>query len=199
MAVHYTDVDLMLLNRWQEVAAFRDAFDELLGRMTGVIEVAFQRVAGGLAEKGYRSEYDTRRPSFAFWKADWENRKKEAAIYAIVSDFVPEPYGKNIEEHPVLWLMTEDFTSLRTVGTAEDFGRTLRAGLSAEQRARWNHDDFELGRSPVGRDHVDVSESERVAMISDPEKLVAFLRSSIEEVLDLARLVDATLAGMPRK
>lgn len=199
MAAQYTDVDLMLLNRWQEVAALREAFDDLMGRMTGVIEMAFQRVAGQLAEKGYRSEYDVKRPSFHFWKADWENRRKDAAIYASVSDFVPKPYGKNIEDHPVLWFITDDFGTLRTVGTAEDFGRTLRAGLSAEQRARWNHDDFELGRCPLGRHHVDVTEIERVAMISNPDKLVAFLKSSIEEAIDLAPLVDATLAGMPRK
>ena len=199
MAVQYTDVDVMLLNRWDEVTALQEAFDELLERMTGVIETALQRVAGNLKERGFRVEWDARRPSLAFWKPDWENRKKDAGLYAILSDFVPAPYGKNIEEHPVLWLITEDFASLRTLENSDSFGRALRLALSPEQRERWNHAEFELSRSPVGREWADVSERERVALVADVDKLVGFLSARFDDFMELVPVIDVTLGQMTRK
>ena len=38
MASRYTDVDLMILKRWDEVKALREAFDDLVDRMQDMIE-----------------------------------------------------------------------------------------------------------------------------------------------------------------
>jgi hypothetical protein len=37
MAIRYTDVDLMILKRWDEVMALREAFEDMLGRMEGFV------------------------------------------------------------------------------------------------------------------------------------------------------------------
>jgi hypothetical protein len=199
MAVQYTDVDLMLLNRWQEVSALRAAFNELLGRMGGVVETACQRASNAASERGFRTEFDARKGTFAFWKQGWENRKKDAAIYALLSDFAPEAYYSRVEDHPVLWLLTEDFPSLKVLETPEHFGKELRNGLSQEQRARWNHDEFELQTSPFGRVYAEVSDLDRVALASDPDRLATFLIHRVDEFAELVPLIDSTLARMTRK
>ena len=52
MASRYTDVDLMILKRWDEVKALREAFDDLVDRMEDVVEASLQKMAVVATEKG---------------------------------------------------------------------------------------------------------------------------------------------------
>src|SRR5580693_5139270 len=109
MASRYTDVDLMILERWDEVAALRAAFDDLLGRMEGVLEVALQKVSTAVSERRLSAGFDSKRPSIWFWKHEWETRRKEPGIYFQLSDFAPSEYGRVAKDHPSMWFMTDDF------------------------------------------------------------------------------------------
>ena len=53
MSSRYTDVDLMILKRWDEVNSLREAFDDLVDRMQGMIEGSLQKVAVVATEKGF--------------------------------------------------------------------------------------------------------------------------------------------------
>ena len=68
MASRYTDVDLMILKRWDEVKALREAFDDLVDRMQEIVEASLQKVSTAVAERGLSSEFDLKRPSIWFWK-----------------------------------------------------------------------------------------------------------------------------------
>ena len=63
MASRYTDVDLMILKRWDEVKALREAFDDLLGRIEDIVEASLQKVSTAVLERGLSSEFDTKRAS----------------------------------------------------------------------------------------------------------------------------------------
>src|SRR5262245_41890928 len=132
MATRYTDVDLMILKRWEEVTALRAAFDELLGRMADVIDTSLERVSASVSENRLSADFDVKGPSIWFWKSEWENRKKEPGIYLNVIDFAPSDYGKCDGEYPSVWLMTDEFLKLRTRESSEEFARALRSALSPE-------------------------------------------------------------------
>jgi hypothetical protein len=54
--------------------------------------------------------------------------------------------------------------------------------LSPELLAKWSHEDADLSDSPVGKDCHDVSESERVRLVAEPEALSKFIvRSGVAQ------------------
>ena len=132
MASRYTDVDLMILKRWDEVNALRDAFDNLLGRIEDVVEASLQKVSITASERGLSSDSNLKRPSIWFWKRDWATRRNEPGIYVEVFDFVPADCGRDVDDHPSIWVMTDEFSRLKLRESSDDFGRALRAALSPE-------------------------------------------------------------------
>ncbi len=199
MATRYTDVDLMLLKRWDEVHALRQAFDHLLERIDDVVQASLQKVSAHFAERGWASEPDLKRPSMSFWKRDWANRRNEPGVYLQVFDFVPPDCGKGVADHPSLWLMTNEWANLRMRESSDDFGRAVRTALTPEMQARWRHDEADLSGHPLGRDCTDISDSDRVTLVSDPERLAAFVIKGADELMELAPAIDQVLQKMTRR
>ena len=199
MATRYTDVDLMILKRWDEVKALREAFDDLVDRMEEIVEASLQKVAVVATEKGFSSDFNLKRPSIWFWKREWENRKKEPGIYFELFDFAPTDYGKDVEEYPSMWFMTDEFSRLRIREGSEDFGRAVRAALPPELLTKWSHEDADLSDSPVGRECHDVSESDRVRLVAEPEALGKFIIERVDELMELVPAIDQALQKMIRR
>lgn len=199
MANRYTDVDLMILKRWEEVNALREAFDDLLGRIGDVVEMSLQKVAIAVSERGLSSDFNLKRPSIWFWKREWATRKNEPGIYLEVFDFVPSDYGREVEEYPSIWFMTDWFSRMKMRETSEDFGRALRAALSPELLTKWTHADTDLSEFPLGRDCTAVSESDRVRLVSDPDALGKFIIERVDELMELVPAIDQALEKMTRR
>lgn len=199
MATRYTDVDLMIFKRWEEVGALREAFDDLVARMQDLVEVTLQKVVVAATEKGLSAEFNLKRPSIWFWKREWENRGKEPGIYFELFDFAPTDYGKDVDEHPSMWFMTDAFSTLRMREGSEDFGRALRAALSPELLTQWSHHAAELSESPLGKDCSEVSESDRVRLVAEPEALGKFIIERMDEFMELIPTIDQVLQKMTRK
>lgn len=132
-------------------------------------------------------------------RPNWENRRQEPGLYFMICDFVPYDCGKDAEDHPSIWLMTDQLTRLRLVGSSEDFGRALHREASPELLTRWRHVDADLNDSPFGRDCTDTSERDRVGLISDPDSLVKFIGERLDEVAALVPIVDQVLAKTGRR
>jgi hypothetical protein len=199
MASRYTDVDLMILKRWDEVKALREAFDGLVDRMQDVVEASLQKVVTAASEKGLSSDINLKRPSIWFWKREWENRKKEPGVYFELFDFAPAEYGKDVEESPSMWLMTDQFSRLRMREASEDFGRAVRSALTPELSAKWGHEDADLSDSPLGRACLEISEADRVHLVGEPEDLYKFLTERLDEFVELAPAVDQALQKLTRR
>jgi hypothetical protein len=198
MASRYTDVDLMILRRWDEVATLRAAFDDLLNRMEGVLEVALQKVSTTVSERRLSAGFDAKQPSIWFWKRDWETRRKEPGIYFQLSDFAPGEYGRTAKDHPSMWLMTDEFSKLKMRESSEDFGRALRASLPQELLKKWNHEDTDLSESPLGRECIDLRESDRIRLVAEPDALDKFIIERLDEFLELGPAIDQVLQKMTR-
>jgi hypothetical protein len=199
MASRYTDVDLMILKRWDEVKALREAFDDLVDRMQDIVEASLQKVSIALSEKGLPSYFDLKQPSIWFWKREWETRKKEPGIYLMVSDFVPADYGKAVEDFPSMRFMTDEFSKLKMRESSEEFGRAVRAALSPELLTKWSHEDADLSESPLGRECTEVSESDRVRLVADPDALGRFMIERVDEFMELVPAIDQALQKMTRR
>lgn len=193
----YTDVDLMILDRWEEVTSLMYAFDALLGRMMSVAGVAMQQAATHLNEKGFQAYADVKEPSLSFWKTEWVNRKEDG-VYGKIVGFVPDECARQVYPHPTTFLITEDVPSLRIAESVEQFGQAFRAGLSDEQRARWSF-DVEMHMNPVGREYSEVSPAARVRLVTEPDELAKVLVAQVEDFMELVPAVDATLKKMTRK
>ena len=189
----YTDVDRLILERWTEVNALREAFDELLERMREPIETAARRVKSRCDELGLASEYDVKQPSFDFWKNGWANRRDKAGIYFRIGDFAPFEYGNVKSEHPWLWVLTHDLDALRIKGTeAVQFAKELRAHLGSEA-AKWDDPDVVDASEPLGRYCSEVPEADRVRWMTHPDELAGFLVKGVEELMTLAPAIDVVL------
>jgi len=199
MASRYTDVDLMILKRWDEVKALQEAFDGLVDRMQDIVEGSLQKVAMVASERELLSEFDLKQPSIWFWKREWERRKKEPGIYLHVLDFVPADYGKTVEDYPSMRLMTDEFSVLKMRENSQDFGRAVRAALSPELLKKWSHEDADLSESPLGRDCTDVSESDRVRLVAEPDALGKFIIERVDEFMELVPVIDQALQKMTRR
>jgi hypothetical protein len=200
MANRYTDVDLMIFKRWDEVKALREAFDDVLDRIGAVLEVSLQKAVTAAAEKGLLAEFDPKQPAIWFWKKEWETRtSKEACIYLHLSDFAPIEYGKVEDDHPAAWFMTDDFSKLKMRESSEDFGRTLTAALSPELLTKWSHEEADLSESPLGREYSEVSDADRVRMVAEPEALGKFIIERMDEFMELIPAIDQALQKMTHK
>lgn len=199
MASRYTDVDLMILKRWDEVQALRDAFDELRDRIDDVAEAALQKAAATASDKGLRSELALKAPSFSLWKPEWENRSKDPGVYLEVIDFLPSACRKGTRAHPSLWCMTDQIKKLRLKESSEDFGRALRGALPSDLVSKWSHEESHLANYPLGRSLDDVSDADRLRFISEPHALADFLGTCVDQFSEIMPAIDETLRKMTRR
>ena len=190
----YTDVDRLILDRWNEVVALRQAFDDLLKRMEHSIEQAVVRAERWVQAQGWQAENDVRQTRLDFWKPEWANRRGEAALCFRIADFAPREYSKSKDAHPWIWLFTEDMARFKMSESDRiRFARDVHSALGADAR-RWDHPDADEAKSPLGRYYADVTPDDRIRWMSHPDELTAFLTRGVEEAMTLAPAIDATLA-----
>lgn len=95
--------------------------------------------------------------------------------------------------------MTDAFNRLKMRESSEDFGRAVRAALSPELLKKGNHYDSDLSESPLGRDCEDVSGSDRVQLMADPDALVKFILARVDESMEIVPAIDQALLKMTRR
>ena len=195
MSSHYTDVDRLILERWNEVLDLQDAFKGLTDRMRDTVEGVMVKAERWLDEQGYRCEYDVRRPEISAWKPTWEARRGQPAIRLVVGEFAPLGYGKVRSEHPFLWVMTATL-DLMKMKEAEriQFARQVRQTLGTSA-AKWDHREVSDADSPLGRYVNELAEGGRVALAAQPQKMLEFLQRGFGELFELSSAIDAQLAA----
>lgn len=192
--MNYTDVDRLMLNRWTEVVALREAFDTLLERMEDTIEGALKKTERWTDEKGLKTEIDLKEPNLDVWKPEWAKRRDEPAVCFRIGEFAPLEFGRVEHDHPWLWLITADVAGfkLNEEGRVQ-FARQLRAELG-QAVTRWDNPDAVEADEPLGRYCIEVTDADRVRWMSQPDELTEFLTRGIDELMTLAPAIDTVLA-----
>ena len=194
MNTHYTDVDRMILSRWNEVAALQDAYDSLLGKMEQTVSSAADRVGAWLTDQGYEWDVDLKQPAINAWKKAWEKPKGEGLVYLQVAEFAPMGFGKVNTPHPFLWVFIHGLERMRL---KEDdrrrFSKDLKLALGSSMAAKWDHEEADDESEPLGRYCTEISPQDRLDFVAHPAKLVTFAEAGFSELFELVPTIDDTL------
>src|SRR5262245_2070589 len=107
MATTYTDIDRLILERWEDTRGLFDAYEELQARIQDVIEEVGERLAHWASDRGYRIGTDAKVPEYYAYKDAWLHRRREEPVICFaIEGFAPMGYRKVKDEHPSLWLST---------------------------------------------------------------------------------------------
>jgi hypothetical protein len=192
---HYTDVDRLILERWNEVLELQGAFKGLAGRIQDNIDGALTRAARWLDEQGYRCEWDAKTPEISAWKLAWEAKRGLPAVRLTIGEFAPFGYGRIRGEHPYLWVYTHNLDGLKLKEPERvQFGRDLRASIG-EALATWDDDEASDSESPLGRYVTALTDAKRVELVANPQQLIDFVQSGFTQLFELSSAVDAQLAA----
>jgi hypothetical protein len=191
----YTDVDLLILQRWDDTRGLLEAYEELQDRMHEVIQEVGERLVQWAESRGYTLDVDARTPQYYAYKTAWMNRRKDdALVYYNVVDFAPVGYRKVKEAHPSIWVHTDNLQMLKLKEAERiQFARALRNRLGDTAKS-WQHDDANDTEYPLGKALTHVSDADRVQLVADPERLYGFTVAAFEEAFALSDAIDETLA-----
>lgn len=95
--------------------------------------------------------------------------------------------------------MTDEFARLRMGESSDDFAHAVKAALSPELLTKWTHDRADPSTFPFGRDCHDVSDADRVRLVSEANALGAFIVDRMNELMELVPAVDQALQRMTRR
>ena len=194
MPTTYTDVDRLILERWDDAKGLLEAFEELQDRMLDVIDDGGERLKRWAEQHDCIIDVQAKEPSFHFYKEAWMNRRKDdALVYFSLADFAPVGYRKVKHDNPYVWLWTENLQMIRMKEPERvEFARQLRANLG-DRAAQWSHHETIDADSPLGRYLTEVSDNDRVRLVADPDRLFEFASKTIEDALTLSDAIDSSL------
>jgi len=194
MATNYTDVDRLILERWQDVLGLRAAFDDLQDRIRDTIADVGGRLARWGKEFGYEIETVAKESRIHAWKASWANRRGEPALYFTLEGFAPVGYRKVDADSPSIWLITRDLDTIKMKEAERaEFVRQLKAALGDRAR-EWENDDTDPTDEPLGKYFSEVTLQDRVSMVAEPDKLYDFASRAFQSAFTLSDAIDQTLA-----
>lgn len=194
MPVAYTDVDRLILERWEDTKGLLEAYEDLQHRIHEAladVDVPLERWA---AARGYKSYAEPKNASFSIYRPSWVNRRRqEALVYFAVEECAPIGYRRVKAAHPGVWLYTNGLqaTKMKEADRVR-FTSELRARLGAVAE-EWRHADARETEYPFGKELLEVNDLDRVRLVAEPEALFAFVTGAFEHALPLADAVEQTL------
>lgn len=195
MATEYTDVDKLILGRWQDVMALFDAHEELQDRVEEVVEEVGERLGRWLDGRGYSIRTDSKTPVYVIGKDDWYHKRKDDwLVFFEIGGFAPFGFRKVKEDNPYAWLQTYNLEFLK-IRDAEriEFAKGLRQEVG-DAAKNWSHKNVDDADGPLGRYFTDIKEEGRVELIADADKLFDFATMAFGELQALADPIDSVLA-----
>lgn len=193
MPSSYTDVDRLILDRWDEVSNLIEAREELQDRIADVIDAAGEKVRRWLQPIGYEIEVDAKRAQYRVHRTTWVYKRKGPAVYFALEDFCPIGYRRVESPYPTLWLITRHLENFRV---KEEDRRKFASDLRNELgpiAAHWDDDECDDAETPVGRYLTEYDSRKRCELISSSEALYAFAVKELTRGFELSDAVDALL------
>jgi hypothetical protein len=182
-------VDTVLLNRWTDAVSFREAMLDLEDRLGARLEAAAESLRPWLDEQGYGFlEIEQKYASINIARSGWLNKKKQQPwVWFALGALLPYGYRKVEEEHPFVWVVTQDLEKDDRTTFQEHLGNRLRG-----KEGLWVNEDCSR-EYPAGRYILSHGDSQRLALALAPETLVSFAREALAPILALGDDVQAAL------
>lgn len=182
-------IDSLILKRWTDAVAFREAMSELEDRLSEGLEKAADTLRPWLEEKGYAFlEVEAKYAKINVARASWINKKtRQPWVWFGLDALFPYGFRKVVEEHPLVWIMTYNLEK----DDRKVFQEQLATRISSKG-GDWLNEDCSRDY-PAGRYINTHGDRERLAFAANPDDLVAFARGALESILVLGDDVEAAL------
>jgi hypothetical protein len=184
-----SQVDSMLLGRWADAVAFREAMADLEDRLAAGLETAAESLRPWLEEQGYGFlDIESKYARVNVARSGWINRKsKQPWVWFTLDALLPHGYRKVQEDRPLVWVVTRNLE--------RDDRVTFQGHLASKivgKEADWVNED--CGRDyPLGRYLTAPSDRERLALALAPESLASFARDALTSMFAFGDDVEAAL------
>ncbi len=192
MSQIYSDVDLLLLNRWQHVMSLLQAHRDIQPKIEQVIELTEARLKPWADAHGFEVEAHAREGKFDFWKTSWADKRREPKVRFEIGGFCPTGFRKSTELHPYLWV----FTQLDKYRIKEPervaFARNVRTKLG-DAAQQWAHHDADDTWSPFGMYLTHYDDGARAQLVSSTDALYAFCTEHLPALVTFVEPIDAEL------
>jgi hypothetical protein len=196
MPTTYTDVDRLIFQRWDDTRGLFEAYEELQDRIHDVITEVGERLGEWGAPQGYIIDTDAKTPALYAYRNTWLNRRRDdALVYFSIEEFAPLGYRRVKENHPAIWVYTENLHMLRMKEPERlQFTKDLRLSLG-DLAAQWKHEDSNESEYPLGTSLADISDSDRVRLVADPDALFEFATSTFKKAFVLSDAIEKNLSA----
>jgi hypothetical protein len=189
MAEMFTEIDQVLLNRWSDAVSFREALEELEGRLAARFEAAAESVRPWVDEQGYGFfEIETKYARINVARDGWVNKKRQQPwVWFMIDALLPYGFRRVDEEHPYVWIDTRNLD--------RDERSTFQEHLTNRLRGRdggWVNEDCSRDH-PAGRYIMSHGDRERLALAQSSDAMAAFIRENFTPILALGDDVEAAL------
>ncbi|MEZ5285577.1 MAG: hypothetical protein R2712_12395 [Vicinamibacterales bacterium] len=199
MAAIYSDVDRLILERWDEVSELIDAREELEDRITDVIEAAGERVRRALQPMGYEVEIDSKGANIDAYRTSWNDRRRGPWVYFRLSGCCPRGYRRHEDAHPAVFLHTDTLENFRIkADERRRLATSLRQALGEAAR-EWDDDDCSDEDAPLGRYLTEIDNKARCELVSSPEKLAGGAVAEFQKAFVIADVVEACVGKVVQR
>jgi hypothetical protein len=193
VAHRLTELDNLLLERWSDATALRDALVDLEERLESSLEAVASRLHPWLKEPGYPLfQVESKYAALSIAKASWapEGSIRKARVTCVFGALFPYGYRHVDDDHPYLWVGAGGLSR----DEREEFQARLAERLSGLPD-RWINDDVS-DDYPAGMYIASHGEKERVELARSEEALEAFIKAHIGKLIAIGNEVDAVLAEL---
>jgi hypothetical protein len=185
--VKLTELDRLLLDRWQDMIGLQDGFEELQDRLARRLDGLVRALEPWAAAQGYSLDLDKKHAEVLLTKETWRDAVGSPRVSLTVGGLYPYGYRRVVSEHPYLWIYTPSLND----GAVEAFKENLSVLLGPDLLG-WTHDECD-DDGPFGRyieTHTDV---ERAALASDDEALRSFVQTQATVLMALGPHIETAL------
>jgi hypothetical protein len=197
MSAMYSEVDRLVLERWDDVRALIEAQRRVQDRIEQVIGIVKERLARWAEPQGYLVDARARDSEIHAWPTAWDDKRKGPRAQLVIGGFCPNGFRKLDVPGPYLWLHTGTLENFKVKEPQrKSLAQALRAALGPDA-PNWDahgvDDDGPLGRYLTGLDN-----SARAELVSSPDALFEFCTAHFPTLFALVPTVQPELDKFAR-
>lgn len=198
MSFVYSDMDRLIIDRWQDVIGLMQAQRETEGRIEEMIEIVGERLSRWAQPQGYEMETFAKYAEYRFARSSWVDRRKGAKVHLAVGGFCPSGFRKSEAAHPYLSVYIDNLSAFKMKeADLRAFSQALRKSLGTEARA-WEAHDVDDTEHPLGRYLTFVGDADRTQLIGSEDALFAFVTEHAPTLFTLSDVIDGELGKQGR-
>ena len=198
MSFAYSEMDQLILQRWNDVMGLIEAHREVQDRIEEMIDAVGERVARWARPLGFETTVQRRDAEFLAWRPGWSDRRKGEKVVLVLGGFCPDGFRKVDERHPFQWVYIGNLANFRCKEPERAiFSQALRAALGDHARS-WEAQGVNEADYPLGRYLTSIRDADRAQLISRPDALFSFVTENFAPLFQIADVIDAELVKLAK-